>query len=229
MEPEAGQSARLLAIETSDRHGSIAAATVASDGAFEVLGQAALPKDQRSAQSLAPTIEALLADLAWEPQSLDVVAAARGPGSFTGLRIGVTTAKTLAYATGGSVVGVNTLSALALASGPADGRIVAVIDAFRSELFYASFDDPPAASAVTRRVRRDDFAQLLCPGDTVVSPIAAQLGPVEGVGLRSIGPTGAAVARLAATELAAGRTLSPFDLSIDYCRASAAEEKLGRS
>src|SRR5688572_10548194 len=98
---------RIIAIETSGRHGSLA---VLSGGAEDALLQceAVLGGDQRTAQSLAPALRDLLAEVKWPPPSIGLVAVVVGPGSFTGLRIGVTTAKAFAYAVGAEIVGVNT-------------------------------------------------------------------------------------------------------------------------
>ena len=105
-------SMRTLAIETTERIGSVAA----FQGA-ELVAEARLTSDQRSAQSLAPALAELLKQLGWQAAEVDLIALTSGPGSFTGLRIGVTMAKTLAYAVGAEVLGVNTLEAI---DGPAD-------------------------------------------------------------------------------------------------------------
>ena len=79
----------ILALETSGKSGTVAAL---SEGL--VLHERPLAPHQRSAQSLAPALFACLNEVAWQPQQVDLVAVTTGPGSFTGLRVGVTTAKT---------------------------------------------------------------------------------------------------------------------------------------
>src|SRR6185369_14233589 len=106
------QSKRIIAIETSGRHGSVAALGGDADAAPPI-GQIVLTAEQRTAQALAPSLKQLLAAVGWSPKDVEMVAVAIGPGSFTGLRIGVTTAKAFAYAVGAEVIGVNTLCALA--------------------------------------------------------------------------------------------------------------------
>ena len=84
---------RLLALETSGMSGSVA--TLASGGKPQVVR---LPATERSARGLAPAVREAVRLAGWKPTEVGVVAVTVGPGSFTGLRIGVTTAKTLAYA-----------------------------------------------------------------------------------------------------------------------------------
>ena len=99
---------KLLAIETTGINGTVACA---ENG--RLLAESPLPADQRSAQSLVPAIEAILSSQGWRPNSLDAVAVAVGPGSFTGLRVGVTTAKILAWSCQAALYGVNSLDAAA--------------------------------------------------------------------------------------------------------------------
>ena len=131
---------RILALETSGSSGSVAAL----EGTQLILEQP-LASGSRSAQSLAPGIDALLAEVGWSVGQIDLLAVTQGPGSFTGLRIGITTAKALAYAVGGQVIGVNTLEVIARQAPP--GRAApakqqtlwTVLDAQRGELFAARF------------------------------------------------------------------------------------------
>ena len=99
---------RVLALETMGRLGSVAAL---DEGA--VVAERHLDPALRSAQSVTPAIGQLLEQLQWQPRDLELIAVATGPGSFTGLRIGVTTAKVLAYAVGADVIGVDALEVVA--------------------------------------------------------------------------------------------------------------------
>lgn len=129
---------RILALETSGMAGSIAVL----DGET-VLGEIVLDPTRRTAQTLVPAIEAVLQQVTWEPTTVQLVAVTTGPGSFTGLRIGVTTAKTFVYATGAALVGVNTLSVLARGvftdQTEWTGPLWVVLNAERDQLFAASF------------------------------------------------------------------------------------------
>jgi tRNA threonylcarbamoyl adenosine modification protein YeaZ len=76
-----------------------------------VLSETALDAHRRSAQTLAPAIVEMLSSVKVDPSQVRLVATTFGPGSFTGLRVGVTSAKTFAYAVGAEVLGVSTLAA----------------------------------------------------------------------------------------------------------------------
>jgi len=123
-----------LAIETSGPLGSVAL--------FEsgtVLGEQSLELGRQHGQSLIPTIRDLLSSCGTLPRNLDVVAVSIGPGSYTGLRVGVVCAKTLAYAANCQLVAVDTLHAVACNS-PADITAVEVIcDAQRGDLFSGKY------------------------------------------------------------------------------------------
>lgn len=99
---------RLLALETSDVSGSVA---LCEDGV--VTAKRFLPTGRRSAQTLSPTIRSILTDSDWRSSDVECVATTIGPGSFTGLRVGVTTGKMFAWAVGANIIGVDTLDALA--------------------------------------------------------------------------------------------------------------------
>src|SRR4051794_8233363 len=98
----------ILAIETTDKAGSVALLN-----GPEMLGEIDLNPAQRSAQSLAPGIDTLLTRTNRKPGEVKLVAVADGPGSFTGLRVGVPTAKLFAYSVGADALGINALEAIA--------------------------------------------------------------------------------------------------------------------
>jgi tRNA threonylcarbamoyladenosine biosynthesis protein TsaB len=94
-------------------------------------------------QQLLPLAHELLAGAGLTFGDVDRIAVGLGPGGFTGLRIGVTTARALAQAAGAQIVGVSSLRALAAgADRPPEGEgVLAVIDARRGEVFAAGFRD----------------------------------------------------------------------------------------
>jgi tRNA threonylcarbamoyladenosine biosynthesis protein TsaB len=126
---------RILALETTDRIGSVAAA--ADDN---LLAELMLDHSQRSAQSLLPAVHALLGQVGWLPADVQLVAVSVGPGSFTGLRVGVTAAKVFAYAVGAEVLGVNTFETIAANCLDTQcSEVSVVIDAQRGEVVVQSF------------------------------------------------------------------------------------------
>src|SRR5205807_6782629 len=119
------------------------AGSVAVLDGSRVLAEAMLNPKRRSAQSLAPAIVELLALRGMKAEQIRLVATTVGPGSFTGLRVGVTTAKTFAYAVGAEVIGVNTLEAIAAQAPPDVNRLAVALDAQRQQVFAAEFSRLP--------------------------------------------------------------------------------------
>ena len=115
---------RVLAIDTSSN-----VATVAVMEDELLLGEYILNHKKTHSQKIMTMIEQILSELELNVQDIDIFAAAIGPGSFTGLRIGVATVKALAHATGKPVVSVGTLEALAYNVPYAEHIIVPIMDA----------------------------------------------------------------------------------------------------
>lgn len=228
---------RVVALETSGRLGTLAAVSVESSNEaskVEVVGRLTLPDDKRTAQSLLPAITTLLEASCWRVDKLDLICTTTGPGSFTGLRIGVTTAKTLAYATGANLVGVHTLAAVAAAVGATADRVWAILDAQRQQLFAACFQ--PGTQNVIDRLPEtlvigvDDWLDQLRAGDVVSGPPLEELSgrlpaDVRAVDAARWSPTAEVVARLGIAGLERGETVDPMQLVPHYFRRSAAEEK----
>jgi tRNA threonylcarbamoyladenosine biosynthesis protein TsaB len=128
---------RILAIETATSLGSVALL----DGA-RVVREVAEHVPQRHLEWLAPALSGILDSSGWKPEDVQGVVVSRGPGTFTGLRIGIATAAAWAYARAVPVAGVSTLEALAAgtAAGATAGLICPVLDARREELAFALFE-----------------------------------------------------------------------------------------
>jgi tRNA threonylcarbamoyladenosine biosynthesis protein TsaB len=127
----------LLAFETAT---STCGAAVLVDGV--VVSEAHIHRPRIHARHLTPLAEQVLAQCETSAQELDAVAVSMGPGSYTGLRIGVSTAKGFAMATGAALIGVPTLEALAATVLPYaadDDVICALIDARRDEVYAAAY------------------------------------------------------------------------------------------
>lgn len=195
-----------------------------------------LPGDLRTAQSLTPEIARLLAEEQTELSEVECLAVAVGPGSFTGLRLGVTAAKTLAYAKDIDLVAVDTLDAWAYGrSYPT--RLWAVFDAGRGQLAAACYDqgDPAVAAAELPRpiipaelVTVEAWRRLFKEGDAVCGPQVERLRPAlppDATVLSSQEPLAGNVARVGRLLHEAGRTSDPMKLVPNYYRPSAAEEK----
>ena len=98
---------------------------------------------RQHAGTLLPTVDALLAEAGWSLSSLDALAVSTGPGSFTSLRIGLATAKGLAFGRSFQAVGVPTLEAMALSelesAAGTEREVVALLDARRGEWYAGGF------------------------------------------------------------------------------------------
>jgi tRNA threonylcarbamoyladenosine biosynthesis protein TsaB len=228
---------RIIAIESSGRHGSLATLTGVGDEAT-LVREACLSGNQRTAQLLAPKLRQLLADVGWPPKSIDVVAIANGPGSFTGLRIGVTTAKALAYAVQAELIAVNTLEVIASQVPHSAGRLWAILDAQRQELFAARFvigddgrfqvDQPP------QTMPQEVWLAQLQPHDRVTGPALRRLAARLPMGVIAASedmwePTATATGQLAWQAYCRGQRDDLWKLAPAYFRLSAAEEKAMRN
>jgi tRNA threonylcarbamoyladenosine biosynthesis protein TsaB len=225
---------RILALETSGREAS-AALLEASGGEARLVREIALGGSQRTAQMLMPAVRDLLEATGWTPTDVRLVAVAVGPGSFTGLRIGVTMAKTFAYAVGAEVIAVHTLAVLAEQAGVESRPLWTVMDAQRQELFAARFDQAAVASdsVTTRVISESDWLGELRAGDSVTGPVLKKLQSRLPEGVRIVEearwqPMAATVGVVGWREYRAGRRDDLWKLVPQYYRLSAAEEKRGR-
>lgn len=126
---------RILALETSAKAVS---AAVTEDGRLLALGFQ--DTGLTHSRTLMPIVEHLLKNTDLAMADMDAVAAAVGPGSFTGIRIGVSAAKGLAFAASIPTVGVSTLAAMARNAAFADGLVVCAMDARRNQIYNALFE-----------------------------------------------------------------------------------------
>ena len=212
----------------------------ASASCANVLSQRLLAADQRSAQTLTPAMAEVLADAGRKAGDVELVAVTVGPGSFTGLRVGVTAAKTFAYATGCQCSGVDTLEVIAeQASGQpsASGEVHAVLDAQRKELFLARFRWQEGALVRledNRIVPVESWLAGLAPGTVVtgggIDRLIDRLPPGAIAVPPHLGqPQAIMVGKLAWRQFQAGRRDDLWKLAPQYLRPSAAEEKVGQA
>ncbi len=207
------------------------AALVGNTGGVEVLEELLLPATERSARVLLPTMSELLRVCHWQPSEIELVCVTTGPGSFTGLRIGVTAAKTLAFAVNAKLVGVHTLAALAGSVPNRTGRVWAILDAQRQELFASCFDGTEISSVPeTRILAIENWLAELRAGDRVVGPPLAQIAERLPTGVTAVDdkfwqPQASVVGQMGYKLFQAGELVDPVQLVPNYYRKSAAEEK----
>src|SRR5271155_5628475 len=155
----------LLAIDTSGKHGSIAlaragerpAAGGGNDNDFELIEAAPLAGGTFSAQ-LVPQIAALLSAHGFTKHDIGAFAVASGPGSFTGLRIGLAAVKALAEALDKPIAAVSLLAVCVFIS-KAQGKVMAALDAGRTDVYVGEYEIPAHAAAAPREhmLSRDEF------------------------------------------------------------------------
>lgn len=232
------QSERLqlsLAIESSTRTASLA---LAADGV--TFQHIPLDRQSRTTRTISLGVAELLQTLRNQNQKVSYVAVADGPGSFTGLRIGVTTAKTLAYALGCPTVAIDSLAAMASemwSRHPEASEIMVGLNAYRAQVFAArwSREDWAIATATAEFHTRsevlsaeqwNDWIESISPDGAIgVEPVLIKRCQSDRVS--EVEPTAKEVARLAHLSASLGRFISPMELLPRYLRDSAAEEKLG--
>lgn len=126
---------KILALETSAK--SVSAAVVENGAPLASAWQCTGLTHSRT---LMPMVDAMLQNAGLTREELDAIAVAAGPGSFTGIRIGVAAAKGLAWALEKPVIGVSTLEAMAQNLAHVDGVLVCAMDARRSQVYNALFE-----------------------------------------------------------------------------------------
>lgn len=224
----------LLAIDTSTHRAAIAVQT--RDGATHV---ATPDPTQRHGRNLIPVLRDLLGAAGLAVADLDAVAVGLGPGSYTGLRIGLTAAKTLAYTTGCPLVGLDSLEVIAQNAPADEPRVSIIADAQRGDLYVADFvRSAPAALLVrvtpTRIAAAADWSSglteptlVLGPGlERLASPLPQTARPAAA---ESSWPEGLGLLRLARASWLAGQRDDPMFLEPRYLRRSAAEEQWERT
>ncbi len=221
----------LLGIDTSGKQGSVALARGDAD-TFQVLGVASLTGGAFSAQ-LVPQIADLLAQLGLGRLDIGGLAAASGPGSFTGLRVGLAAVKGLAEVLQVPIAVVSVLEALAAEDGR-EGKVVAALDAGRGEVFAAEFEVSGGTARLCQQClfTPEELASVLAVAPRqVVTPDArlAESLKQRGVPVReATRPGSEVIARLGLKKILAGQTVTPEQLDADYIRRSDAEIVQGR-
>jgi tRNA threonylcarbamoyladenosine biosynthesis protein TsaB len=218
-----------LGIETSSLPGSVALCR--GDRCLVETNLDAAPR--RHAQTLVSKVGRLLRDAGVSVRDIEAVAVSIGPGSFTGLRVGVVCAKTLAYATGCRLAAVDTLQAIAANSGGAVDRVHVICDALRGDVYAATYkladgtwiaEQSPSIVAAQAWLAERGAGEAICgPGlanyAQFVPAYCRQL-PVE-----SWAPRARIIAQLGQEQLARGDAADGPALEPFYLRRSYAEER----
>lgn len=201
----------LLSIDTCGPAGSIALARTANEADLEILGQTELPGKTYSAQ-LVPAIRSLLAQNNVSVPELAAIVVTSGPGSFTGIRIGLATAKGLAEAHSIPIVAVSRLAVLAARAQTA----AAAMDASRKE-FYLRADSAESLLAL------EPFQERAAALGSDLAVCEASVHAVATAAVLVEPPTAADALRHALARLQAQDYDNPLALDGNYLRRSDAE------
>jgi tRNA threonylcarbamoyladenosine biosynthesis protein TsaB len=220
----------LLTIDTATRAGSVAVSRGET-----VLGEILLNAGSNHTDRLLLSLQQLLGDLQLTPEQFDAFAVVRGPGSFTGLRVGVATVKGLALATGKPVIALSSLELLAMQAPLARYPVCALLDARKQEVYSCLYHweggrpQPlgPELVQPPERLLHSLQEEVLFVGDgcqTYRTLIVRQLGPrAHFLPWPCHLPRASSGAALALSALRRGETLSGAALSPCYIRPSEAE------
>jgi tRNA threonylcarbamoyladenosine biosynthesis protein TsaB len=222
---------RLLALETATAATGVA---LLEDG--RVLAEVEGEAGKGHAAALLPAVERALTQAGVGLEEIDAFAVSIGPGSFTGLRIGLASLKAFAFGTPKPVAAVPTLAALAWPLREEDGRLVACLDAQRGELYAAGWRGEAGGLAPCDPAegvyRPEDLAALLRdqPGDVILvgeglDPLAKALPGIRVAPPTCTRPRAASVGALGARMLARGLGEPASGLVPRYLRRAEAEAR----
>lgn len=226
---------KILAIDTSS---IVATCAIMDDN--KLIGEYILNHKRTHSQKLMPLIRDILSGCELGPEDIDVYAAAIGPGSFTGLRIGLATIKALAHAVDKPVVGIPTMDALAFNIPYGEGIIVPIMDARRDRVytgiykwedgdFYVLHKQTVLEVDELIKILKDRNERIIFNGDGTLS-FRDRL--IEALGERvlfapkhSNMARASSVAELAMKKAEEGKVESYFKLAPEYMRKSQAERQ----
>jgi tRNA threonylcarbamoyladenosine biosynthesis protein TsaB len=214
----------LLATDTSGAHSSIALADCESGKDPAIVELVALTAGAFSAQ-LVPEIAALLNKHGFTRQQLGAFAVASGPGSFTGLRVGLAAIKAFAEVLEKPIAAVSLLEAVASES-RTPGKILAALDAGRKEVYLGEF---AGRAREHRAISQSLVSRAQCFREatlTLVTPDRelAEAARAEGLEVEEVGrPQSDVIASLGWRKIQLGETVSPAELEANYLRRSDAE------
>ena len=220
----------LLALDTSTPRAAVA---LRRDGGPPRV--AATDPSQRHGRELVPAIRDLLRSEGLEVGDLSAIGVGLGPGSYTGLRVGITAAKLLAYASRVRLVGLDSPEFSARAAPASALRVVALSDAQRGDFHVSDFarESPGAPLVRLGPTRIEDAASVYVAGDAAIPTVAVGPGVERWSGawppgvepIRDDAPDPAILLEMLAEAVARGRSDDPWTLEPIYLRRSAAEDQ----
>ncbi len=201
-----------------------------------VLASFHVSRGRRHAETLVPAVEFLCRQAQVELDEISAVAADVGPGLFTGLRVGVVTAKAMAMALRVPVIGVSSLDLLAFPVRWTHRRIVSVVDARRGEVFYGFYRQVPGGVQRLSEHRVGDpeelCSEVLATGDECLAVgdgalrYAEQLQELTRVEIGEAGlayPSAGSLVQLARAQALREEFINPWELTPVYLRKADAE------
>jgi tRNA threonylcarbamoyladenosine biosynthesis protein TsaB len=217
---------RAIVLETS---GSTSQIALADDGGL--VASRRLASERKHARDAIPALKELLASLGWSTSSIELLAVDLGPGSYTGLRVGVAIAKTMAYALNARLVAVDAMTILTHQAPSESSIIAAIVDAQQGRV-YASLvrrplDDARPAVAI---LRADEWSTTLEPGTYVTGPALLRFRSLVPAGVTAADdasslPTAESLWTIAYRRHLARQWDDPWTIEPLYLRPSSAQEK----
>ena len=214
----------VLAIDTSGKHGSVALCR-GDSGSFEVLGLSAIEGGTYSAR-LMPCIADLLEQDGITKTEIDGIVVVDGPGSFTGLRVGLSTAKGLCEVLRKPLAVVSMLAALAITYGDEGETVLSVLDAGRGEVYLGEYNVRGGRAELREQliIKLEEFLRRAPElKNRILTPFAG-VPAHENVTVTQVERLEAdAVGRIGVRKLLAGDCVDPAILDANYIRRSDAE------
>jgi tRNA threonylcarbamoyladenosine biosynthesis protein TsaB len=214
----------LLAIDTSGKQGGIAIARATGDE-LQVLNTVPLVGGTFSAQ-LVPQISELMSRNGLAKHDIDAFAVVAGPGSFTGLRIGLAVVKGLAEVLNKPVAAISLLELCAVTSG-AQGKVMAALDAGRGDVYVGEYELPPTSGNSAREyiLSKAEFLSRVKDWQVVTpDPVLADVARSASLQVvLSPSTTIAEVVRLGWRKIQSGETVPGDQLEANYIRRTDAE------
>jgi len=224
---------RVLLIETSGRAAHVA---IAADGA--IVGSRILSEARRHARDLAPAVAEMLRSAGWQPAQVSHVVVGLGPGSYTGLRVGIMSAKAFSYATRAALIGVPTFETLAALALTEVENVMVIADAQQNRVYHQCFGRPPEQDrpielSPLRVLTFDELCTGSWPARAITGPGLRKVGGALPAAFRPMPsnlwePHLETLLRLGLAQSALGRVDDPYQLAPIYLRPSAAEEQWKR-